>query len=80
MTAAPGSGPCGWITKGEPAPTATARFYVIVDSIDGTLARAGELGATTVLPRTEIGCGHGFFAHFRAPDGNVIGIYNRDGK
>lgn len=47
--------------------------YVEVDDLDATLARAGDLGATTVVPPTPIP-GVGAFALFRDPEGNVVGI------
>ena len=51
-------------------------LYVKVDDIAASLKRAASLGAKTVKPKTEIPGGHGFYAHFRAPDGNRFGIYN----
>lgn len=49
-------------------------FYAASDDLDGTLRRAGELGGEAVVPPTEIP-GVGFFAMFRDPGGNIIGVF-----
>lgn len=72
-----GWGPCGCVLQGAPAADAKTMLYVNVDDIAATLAKGEQLGATTVKPKTEIPGGHGFFAHMKAPDGNVWGIYCR---
>ena len=51
------------------------QVYVHVDSIDDALAKAVDLGGEAVTPRTEIGSGHGFFAHLKDPGGAVIGLW-----
>ncbi len=48
--------------------------YVQTDDIDATLAKAESLGGSTVQPKTEIP-GFGWFALFRDPTGNRIGLY-----
>lgn len=48
--------------------------YASTDDLDGTLDRAGDLGGETVVPPTEIP-GVGFFAMFRDPGGNIIGLF-----
>ncbi len=51
------------------------KIYVGTDDIDATLAKASELGATTLVAKTEIpGMGH--FAFFRDPSGTPIGIFS----
>jgi predicted enzyme related to lactoylglutathione lyase len=47
-------------------------FYVQVDDINETLSRAEELGAQTVMPRTDIGMI--VMAQFLDLEGNVIGL------
>jgi predicted enzyme related to lactoylglutathione lyase len=47
-------------------------FYVQVDDINATLAKAEELGARTVMPRTDIGMI--VMAQFVDLEGNVIGL------
>jgi predicted enzyme related to lactoylglutathione lyase len=70
-------GPCGCVTKGAPAADSKTMIYVNVSDIPGTLTKATKLGALSVKPKTEIPGGHGFYAHMKAPDGNVFGIYSR---
>jgi len=77
---APGTGPCGCMLQGEAETTGKTTITVTVDSIADTLARVADLGGETVLGKTEIPGGHGFFAKFRAADGNIFGIYNRSGE
>jgi hypothetical protein len=70
-------GPCGCIMQGEPETTGKTTIYANVNDIPSILARATELGAKIITPKTEIPGGHGFFAKFQAPDMNHIGIYSR---
>ena len=47
-------------------------FYVETPCIEESLARAGELGGKTLMPRTELpGVILGMFAD---PEGNVVGL------
>ncbi len=69
-------GPCGCMLQGQIG-NQTTLIYVNTNDIEGLLSKGERLGAHTVKPRTEIPDGHGFFAHMRAPDGNVFGIYSR---
>ena len=50
-----------------------ATFYVQVDDIHASLAKAGELGGETVVPVTDIP-GMATFAQFKDIEGNVIGL------
>jgi len=51
--------------------------FVAVESIDATLARAEQLGAKILLGKKSIsGCGH--TATIVDPQGNTIGLYQRD--
>lgn len=70
-------GPCGCMLQGPAAADARTMIYVNVQDIGATLAQGSKLGATTIKQKTEIPGGHGFFAHMKAPDGNVWGIYCR---
>jgi predicted enzyme related to lactoylglutathione lyase len=47
-------------------------FYVEVPDINASLAKAESLGASTVLPRSDLGMVT--LAQFRDPEGNVIGL------
>jgi predicted enzyme related to lactoylglutathione lyase len=50
--------------------------YFTVESVGGTLARAGELGGSTLVPATEIPAGR--FAAVRDPQGAVFSIFEGD--
>jgi uncharacterized protein len=49
-------------------------IVVDVDSIDTALARIGELGGSTVVPKQPVGI-MGFAAYFKDPEGNVVGLW-----
>ncbi len=49
-------------------------FYVHVDDLAASLAKAEGLGAKTVMGPTPIP-GHGAMAMFQDPDGNFIGLF-----
>ncbi len=53
--------------------SAAATFYMQVDDIDASLAKANELGGETVVPVTPIP-GMVTFAQFKDIEGNVIGM------
>jgi predicted enzyme related to lactoylglutathione lyase len=52
--------------------TSLVTVYVQVEDIDQTLGKAENLGAQTIMPRTDIGMV--IMAQFRDPEGNVIGL------
>jgi predicted enzyme related to lactoylglutathione lyase len=58
----------------ETNPAGNVIVYVGSDDIEADLAKAESLGATTVVPKTEISQ-TGWFAMFRDPSGNTIGLY-----
>ena len=60
------------LTRGEMPSYVTV--YASTDDLEGSLRRAEELGGGTVVPPTEIP-GVGFFAMFRDPGGNIIGLF-----
>lgn len=70
-------GPCGCMLQGPAASDSRTMIYVNVKDIAATLTKATTLGAKTLKAKTEIPGGHGWFAQFQAPDGNVWGIYNK---
>lgn len=49
--------------------------YLLSEDIEATLAKAGELGAKTVAPKTQIP-GIGYYAVFADPDGNLVGLFS----
>jgi predicted enzyme related to lactoylglutathione lyase len=72
-----GSGPGGGFPRlSERYQTRPDSVMVSVetDDIEATLARVGALGGQTVVPKTEIP-NTGWFAVFRDPTGNRIGLY-----
>lgn len=81
-----GAGPGYWlVTAGESGigggvmqtndeMPAYVTVYASTDDLEGSLGRVGELGGETVVPPTEIP-GVGFFAMFRDPGGNIIGLF-----
>jgi predicted enzyme related to lactoylglutathione lyase len=57
---------------GAPSGESRVTVYVQVPDISQALARAETLGATTVMPRTDIGMV--VMGQFLDPEGNVIGL------
>lgn len=49
-------------------------LYVFTEDIDDTLAKAEELGAITLTPKTEVP--HGWTATFSDPAGNRIALFS----
>jgi predicted enzyme related to lactoylglutathione lyase len=49
-------------------------FYVTVDNIGASLAKAESLGGKTMVPQVDIP-NYGSFAWFSDPDGNTIGLW-----
>ena len=75
-----GEGCGGGISKVEASTgKGDIRFYISVDSIDETLAKAEGLGGAVDTPKTEIGGGYGFFAMLRDPGGTVYGLWQAAG-
>ena len=48
--------------------------YIRPDDFEATLARVQEAGGEVLIPKTDV-LGYGWFAHFRDPDGNVVGLW-----
>jgi predicted enzyme related to lactoylglutathione lyase len=48
--------------------------YILAPDMDATLAAIVTAGGEVLIPRTDV-MGYGEFAHFRDPDGNVIGLW-----
>ncbi len=55
-------------------PAGTVMIYIATDNIEDTLAAVEKAGGVTVLPRTEIPS-TGWFAQFKDPTGNLLGIF-----
>jgi predicted enzyme related to lactoylglutathione lyase len=48
--------------------------YIRPNDFEATLAAIERAGGTVLIPKTDV-MGFGWFAHFRDPDGNVIGLW-----
>jgi predicted enzyme related to lactoylglutathione lyase len=48
-----------------------------IDSVDGALARVGELGGTVAVPKMPVQ-GMGWLAYVKDPDGNIVGMMQMD--
>jgi predicted enzyme related to lactoylglutathione lyase len=71
----PEGAPGGGLSKAESInPGGGVIFYVEVDDIEAYLKKAVELGGQQAVAKTEIS-GHGWYGHFKDPDGNVIGLF-----
>lgn len=46
------------------------------EDMESFIARIGEAGGTVVVPKTEISPEHGFFAFFKDPEGNIVGLHS----
>ena len=55
-------------------PAGTVLIYIGTDDIDATLAAIEAKGGKPLVPKTEIP-GFGWFAHFKDPAGNLVGLY-----
>ncbi|MGP1346797.1 MAG: VOC family protein [Phycisphaerales bacterium] len=49
-------------------------FYAWVEDIDATLEQANKLGGSTMIPKQEVP-GMGWFAWFKDPEGNTLGLW-----
>jgi len=76
-TFAADGGPGGGFSMadGQMANIGEIKVYVSTSDIEETLERANSLGAQTLVGKTEIP-GNGFFAFFKDPFGNAIGLFS----
>jgi predicted enzyme related to lactoylglutathione lyase len=58
-------------------PSSRIVCYIEVEDIEATLATIGANGGSTMIPKTEIGGGHGFFAWFTDPAGNTAALWSK---
>jgi uncharacterized protein len=55
-----------------------SRVYFNAESgIDDWLARVEAAGGKTLVPRTAIGSGRGYFAYFEDSEGNRVGLHGK---
>ena len=52
-------------------------LYIRVTDIPATLERIEQAGGQTIRPRSEVGDDYGYFALFRDPNGNQMGLWSR---
>jgi uncharacterized protein len=67
----------GGVVKKQDRPASGVLITAQVDSVDATLRDAVAAGGSIVVPKRAIP-GVGWQAHFRDPDGNVMGILEND--
>lgn len=70
----PGSINGGMFVRSEEFPPKSPIITVDVEDIDAALAKIGELGGSTVSPKTAVG-EMGFAAYFKDTEGNVMGLW-----
>ena len=66
----------GFTTAGAPITNPAATFYIKVTSIPDMLEKIKAHGGVVIRLKTEIGGGQGFYALFRDPAGNNIGLWS----
>jgi predicted enzyme related to lactoylglutathione lyase len=64
-----------WVKETDRTPDERTRTYIMVDSIDDSLAKILSAGGRILTPRKEIGPNMGAFAVFADPVGNEFGLY-----
>ena len=62
-------------TDGYTPSQAGTVIYFSVDDIEGTLAKIGGAGGSTLVPKMSIG-EHGFFAQFTDSEGNRVALHS----
>ncbi len=68
----------GFTTAGAPVTNPAATFYIKVDDIPEMLSKIITLGGVAIREKTEIGGDNGFYALFRDPAGNNIGLWSKE--
>ena len=64
-----------WVTGRPPMRQPGMLTYVMVDSIEGTLAKVAAAGGLVATPRTALSSPGEAFATVTDPAGNVVGLY-----
>ncbi|MBN8646201.1 MAG: hypothetical protein J0L61_13285 [Planctomycetes bacterium] len=49
-------------------------FYIMVDDVDASLAEIAKRGGSMLVPKMEVP-GMGWFAWFKDPEGNAVGLW-----
>jgi predicted enzyme related to lactoylglutathione lyase len=61
---------------GAPSQNGTMVYLNGGEDLAPMLARAAQAGGAVAVPKTEIGNGFGFFAHFVDTEGNKVGLHS----
>jgi len=69
-----GTGIDGGLHQVEESQRPYLAVYVAVEDLTGTIEKAEGLGATIIVPETDVN-GVGSFAMFQDPEGNCIGLW-----
>jgi predicted enzyme related to lactoylglutathione lyase len=67
----------GFDLRGKPAAAGGVLLYISVDSIDRILPTIESHGGTMQKPKTQISPEVGWWASFKDPAGNTIGLFER---
>ncbi len=70
----PGNGMGGCVLEGKPSKSGST-FYVMVDGIETTVAKAKKLGGKEIQKKTAIAGNHGYYARLRSPEGSECAIW-----
>ncbi len=62
--------------EGAPSKSGTLIYLNGGDDLAPMLARVEKAGGSIAVPKTEIGNGFGFFAHFVDTEGNKVGLHS----
>ncbi len=61
---------------GAPSAQGTIVYLNGGEDLAPMLARVASAGGSTVVPKTDIGNGFGYFAHFMDTEGNKVGLHS----
>lgn len=74
----PGGGSGGFTTAGGPVTNPAATIYIKVLNIPETLEKIKKQGGVVIREKTAIGKALGYYALFRDPAGNNIGLWSAE--
>jgi len=61
----------------EPSHFGSRVYFNAESGVDNWLARVEAAGGKTLVPRTAIPSGHGYFAYFEDSEGNRVGLHGK---
>lgn len=71
-----GDGADGGFSPPMPGISHGVCIYIKVEDIEAALAAVAAAGGECTAPKKDIGGGHGFYALFKDPHGNIIGLWS----